>query len=223
MVNFLTNLIFEEEDETSTEKKQAQPIAPEVKQVADEVKKTRGVAKVATASGGTFSEQIFEALNALMEKNNQPGNDYFEFKKALSAMASLNLSEDIMFKTTYATLSAGDLTMDVLKSSLKHYIGVIEHEKEIFLGEIDKLKTRAIGTLQETVNTEMKNIIAYQSKIQELQDKIQASGKVVEDSNALIEDKTSKITQKQNDFIVTADTMISHLQGDEVKIDKFLI
>ena len=54
-------------------------------------------------SPGQASDKFIEILHQVLEKNNQPGFDYLEYKKAVQSVAKLQkMDEENQFKTAFA-------------------------------------------------------------------------------------------------------------------------
>ncbi|MBK8153059.1 MAG: hypothetical protein IPK61_08415 [Saprospiraceae bacterium] len=82
---------------------------------------------------GQSSERFLEILAQVLEKNNQAGFDYLEYKKAVQSVAKLqNMDESNQFKTAYAAAQAMNVQPLQLIDSAKKYLSILELEEKNF-------------------------------------------------------------------------------------------
>lgn len=97
-----------------------------------------------TTVQGVADNKFIELLENMIEQNNQPGQDYFEFKQAVENMNSLPMDEKTKFQTVYTVLSLQGCKKETLIASLDKYIQLIQGEKASF----DEELTGAVGVMQ---------------------------------------------------------------------------
>ena len=111
----LTGLVFQDDGTTI-------PASPQEKPTSA----FKGTASVSTAQNvqsfsstqtvrGVVDNKFVDTLTKIIEDNNLPGQDYFEFKQAIENMKSMTgMSDQQKFQTIYAVLSLQGCTKAVL-------------------------------------------------------------------------------------------------------------
>lgn len=128
---FLTGLIFKDEGEGTP-----QPASPQEKPTSA----FKGSANVQTSNVPSFSStqsvqgvidnKFVDTLTGIIEQNNLPGQDYFEFKQAIEGMKTIGgMSDQQKFQTVFTVLSLQGCSKTVLLSSLDKYVTLIQSEK----------------------------------------------------------------------------------------------
>lgn len=130
------------------------------------------------------TSKFVKILSDALEKHNEPGFDYLEFRKALLAIKKLeNMDESAQYKSAFAAAHAMNVTEDKLSSTAKKYLNVLEQEltsfqqtaKEFLVSqqnsseEKNKRLTASIrekGELIAKLNAEMEEDKAQLSKLQ---------------------------------------------------------
>lgn len=103
-------------------------------------------------------------LNAI-EKNNQNGFDYLEFKQALIRLEHLDIDEGTAIKTAFATATTVGLTKDKLVDSADYYLTILKDEFKQFNTALEK-------QMESRVHSKEKQKTALESKKATLQKKI---------------------------------------------------
>ena len=94
--------------------------------------KSAASASVAEPERGTVSNKFVEVLAAALEKNNQQGFDYFEFRQALRNLAKMPMDEATRFHSAYAMAQTMGVTPEKLVESAKFYLDVLAKEQAKF-------------------------------------------------------------------------------------------
>ena len=87
-----------------------------------------------TPSRGSVSDKFVEILMGALEKNNQAGFDYFEFRQALRNLAKMPMDEQTRFQSANAMAQTMGVTQASLFESAKFYISVLQNELRDALG-----------------------------------------------------------------------------------------
>jgi hypothetical protein len=214
---FLTGLIFKQEDEGTSE--------PDPK-----VGKSASAFKGAAASQGAnvqnfgtpqnvqgvIDNKFVDQLTGIIEQNNIPGQDYFEFKQAIENMKSIaGMSDQQKFQTIYAVLSLQGCTKPVILSSLDKYVALIQGEKTSFNKEMEEqyqLRVTAKLAEAESAKKEMESIT---KRMSELNTKIL---NVTQEAGA----EEQKIRATEANFMASADVIINEMLSDKNKINEYL-
>ena len=179
------------------------------------------VESVATATG-SVSDKFVEILAGALEKNNQEGFDYFEFRQALKNLAKMPMDEATRFHSAYAMAQTMGMTPTKLVDSAKFYLNVLTTEQSKFNEAHAQQRARLIGNREE----EVKNLEAMmQSKaeqIKQLSQQIEEHRQRSEQIRSEINESTVKIENTKADFEATFASVTGQLQEDIGKIQQYL-
>jgi len=153
-----------------------------------------------------------------LEKNNQAGFDYIEFKQSLGALAKMNIDESTAIRSAFATASTVGLTKKKLIESAKYYGQVINQEKEHFDAALKKRINQKVGGKIKEVEKLKEQIIKYTEKIEQLKAQIEKHQHTVDTADEQIQAEKEKIMGTQNNFERTHENFIDQIKSD---IDNF--
>lgn len=176
----------------------------------------------AASPSGSVNDKFVEILAAALEKNNQEGFDYFEFRQALKNLAKMPMDEQTRFHSAYAMAQTMGVTPAKLVESAKFYLNVLTNEQAKFNEAHTQQRSRLIGNREE----EVKNLeAAMQQKaeqIQQLSREIEEHRQRSEQIRKEISDSTVKIETTKADFEATFANVTAHIQEDIGKIQQYL-
>jgi len=98
--------------------------------------------------------RFLNVLADAIEKNNQPGFDYLEFRQSLINLGKLNMDESTRFKSAYAAAQAMGVTPASLINSAKTYLNILEGEGKKFAIAEQNQRTKVV----EERKTELQQI-----------------------------------------------------------------
>ena len=110
-------------------------------------------------------------LNAL-EKANQPGFDYLEFKKALQNLKKLNMDEATRYQSAYAAAQSMGITPQKLIESADHYLKVLAKEDQNFNDALKAQQQRQVRDQQAELPKLDEQIKELESELRERQERI---------------------------------------------------
>ena len=173
---------------------------------------------------GKVNEEVYKMLSDAVDASNLDGNDFLEFMQSLNSMKHLTVDENTKFNMVFSTLAStqGGFTKEICLNSIKHYLGVIDGEKAIFLGEMQNATNSLVN--EKIAEKERLEQMA-QSKaeqIQLLQEEIEQISSNVGELNTEAEDAKVKIAQKEADFEVTLEQLVGQLTSYEKKVNEIL-
>jgi hypothetical protein len=214
---FLTGLIFKSEDGGTTETEPKGTTTSAFKGNTN----VQGV-NVQNLSGtamnvqGVIDNKFVDQLTSIIEQQNIPGQDYFEFKQAVENMKSMTTMNDAQkFQTIFAVLSLQGCTKAVLLSSLDKYISLIQSEKASFNTEMEsQYQSRVTAKLAEAESAK-KEMESLTKRMGELNTKIL---NVTQEAGA----EEQKIRATEANFMASADVIINEMLGDKEKINNFI-
>ena len=173
-------------------------------------------------AGGSLNDKFVEVLASALEKNNQDGFDYFEFRQALKNLAKMPMDEQTRYQSAYAMAQTMGATSAKLVESAKFYLGVLNGEQTRFAEAHAQQKSKLIGNREE----EAKNLeVAMQQKaeqIKQLTQEIEQNRQKSDQIRKEITESTVKIESTKADFEVTFASVYNQIQEDVAKIQQHL-
>jgi len=220
---FKSVFVVEEESGEAQSKNQTQPTSQHPAEMTAPPSRPRTESSAPAASpSGSVSDKFVEILAAALEKNNQEGFDYFEFRQALKNLAKMPMDEQTRFHSAYAMAQTMGVTPAKLVESAKFYLNVLTNEQAKFNEAHAQQRSRLIGNREE----EVKNLeAAMQQKaeqIQQLSREIEEHRQRSEQIRKEISDSTVKIETTKADFEATFANVTAHIQEDIGKIQQYL-
>lgn len=161
-------------------------------------------------------------LTEAIEKNNLPGFDYFEFKRAVVALRELQLDEATAYKSAFTTASTLGLTKEKLAETAAYYRNVVAKEKEQFDQALEKQTAAKVAGRQEDVKRLRDQIERHKAEVTRLQDEIAAYLKEIEQAEAAVQLEGEKIEKHRSAFEKTHQALLTHLDRDIENIQKIL-
>lgn len=168
-----------------------------------------------TTVQGVADSKFIDLLETVIEKNNQPGQDYFEFKQAVENMNALPMDEKTKFLTVYQVLSLQGCTKVNLITSLDKYISMIQSEKAAFDEEMKSEYTSKVQSKLLKAEEAKKELDSLTKRLSELNSSI-----LVLSQEAQAEEM--KIRATESNFKASADVIISEMISDKEKINNFI-
>lgn len=177
-----------------------------------------------SAGTATVDRKFVEHFVELLEKSNQPGHDYFEFKQALKSMEGLGLDEEKQYLASWASFKAmgGFSDAQSLVESADKYVKVLDLDRVHFLKDVDKAINERVGVLHKEVNTLQESNSAYSRQIKELQEKINANTKQIATITNDIQEQSQKLTDNRDSYDITYQSFVEQLKADIAKIKNYL-
>ena len=176
----------------------------------------------AVATPGSVTDKFSEILLGALEKSNQPGFDYFEFRQALRNLAKMPMDEQTRFQSAYAMAQAMGATSVALVESANGYLQVLSVEQERFNEAHQQQRVKLIGNREE----EVKNIEAIMQQkaeqIKQLTQQIEEHRQRAEQIRKELQDSTVKIENTKADFEATFQSVVGQMKGDVEKMQQYL-
>ncbi|MCB0572183.1 MAG: hypothetical protein KDC66_20595 [Phaeodactylibacter sp.] len=174
-----------------------------------------------TARPGLDERSVASLIKAL-ERNNQPGFDYIEFKQSLGRLLALNMDEATAFRSAYATASTVGLTKDKLLQTAELYKKVLFSEKQQFDAALQKQMEQRVESKVSEVEKMKKQIEEYKLKIQQLQEKIAKAQDTIDHADEHIQAAKEKIESTKDAFESTLRAILNDIDKDIENIKSLL-
>ncbi len=169
-------------------------------------------------SDDRFAEILWKAL----EKNNQEGFDYFEFKLAIRNLLKLNMVEETAFRSAFATAQTMGSTPEALLRSAEHYLSVLQIENTKFDTAWQNQYSRQVENGRAAVEAHQKAIEEKKAKLQALEEEIKSMEESITGMMAETEDAEARIVGAKRDFVATHRHLVSQIESDIENIRRYL-
>jgi hypothetical protein len=171
---------------------------------------------------GKVDNNILDKLLQALEDNNQPGFDYFEFRKAILSLNPLPMDEATKFQSTYATAATVGTTLEKLLESIEFYKKVLQNEENNFTKAIKEQTSVNIKDKvaeKEKINASIKE---KSEKISKLTEEIRLHESEVLKLSGSIEASEMKIKETSLNFERSLNVIKSQLEQDAVKLKQYI-
>lgn len=172
---------------------------------------------------GQNLQKFIELLGGVLEKNNFPGYDYLEFKKALQSVSKLgNMDEAMMFKTVFAAAQSMNVDSNQLITTAKKYLDILENEKSNFYQAAGSYLSQTIKTRNDEIQALNQSLVANKSKLEQLQKEIVEQEFRVQKLSAELEETKGKVEGNKADFGQTYNNFAEEIRIDIRKMQQYL-
>lgn len=165
---------------------------------------------------GVADEKFVQMLWDVITQNNIPGQDYFEFKQAIDAMAALPIDEKSKFLTTFTIFQSQGCKKDALLSSIDKYIKIIQKEQANFNAEFESQKN-------ENVNSKRAQIEEAKRKLDELNKQIIETNNFILSASQEVQQKEMELQMTSANFTKSTEKVLSTLESDKEKITNYIL
>lgn len=157
-----------------------------------------------------------------LEKNNQAGFDYFEFRQALRNLSKMPMDEPTRFQSANAMAQTMGITPAALIESAKFYLNVLQNEESKFNEAHAQQRGKLIGNREEQIKNLEATIQQKTEQIKQLTQQIEEHRKQSDQIRQEVSDSTIKIETTKADFDATFATVVGQIQDDVAKIQQYL-
>jgi hypothetical protein len=215
--------LFLKDDPEAEAKKLAAKEAKEAAKAATKAKTTPApqsisipvTSQMVTNMTGVADEKFVEMLKDVITQNNIPGQDYFEFKQTLDAMASLPIDERTKFLTIYTTFKLQGCEKTTLLSSIDKYVAIVLNEEVNFKTELANQRAATVTGKLSQVEEARKELEKLQAKMSELNTFIITTAQEVQNSELQLQMTETK-------FKNSVEKVVGLLLSDKDKINSYI-
>lgn len=176
----------------------------------------------AVAAAGSVSDKFVEILLGALEKSNQDGFDYLEFRQALKNLAKMPMDEPTRYHSAYAMAQTMGVTPAKLVESAQFYLNVLTNEQAKFNEAHAQQRSRLIGNREEEVKNLEAMIQQKAEQIKQLTQQIEEHRRQSEQIRKEVSDSTVKIENTKADFEATFESISGQIREDIGKIQQHL-
>ena len=173
------------------------------------------------AAEGIDSRSL-EFIVQTIEKNNLPGFDYFEFKRAVAQLATMNLDEATAHKSAFATAATLGITKEKLIETAAYYRNLVEKEKEHFSQALDHQNATKVAGRQQEVSRLRDQIERHKTEIARLQDEIAQYLSQADAADAAIKLESEKLEKSKVAFEKAHQSVLLSIDRDVENMHKHL-
>ncbi|MBN8681498.1 MAG: hypothetical protein J0L99_02555 [Chitinophagales bacterium] len=174
------------------------------------------------AAEGNISDRFMQVLSEALEKNNQPGFDYLEFRQAIKNLSNMPMDEPTRFQSAGAMAQTMGVTPQALLSSAQQYLQVLQGEANKFQEAHTQQRAKLIGNREEEIKSIETMVEHKKQQIQNLQQQIEQDSAKSQQLRAEIESSMVKIESTKADFETTFAALAGQIQTDLEKIKTHL-
>ncbi|MBP6828490.1 MAG: hypothetical protein KA165_18125 [Saprospiraceae bacterium] len=173
-------------------------------------------------SADGLDERSLEFLATAIEKNNLPGFDYFEFKRAIVSLIQMKLDEVTAHKSAFTTAATVGVTKDKLIETAAYYKNVVEKEKEQFDKALENQNSTKITARQEEVKRLRDQIERHKTEIARLQDEVAGYLNQIDQAENAVKLEGEKLEKARAAFEKTHQAVVLQIDKDIENMHKHL-
>jgi len=171
---------------------------------------------------GDLDDRSLEFLTQAIEKNNLPGFDYLEFKRAIFQLQEMKLEEATAFKSAFTTAATLGLSKEKLIETAGYYRNLVEKEQAQFTQALDNQNTTKVSGRQNEVARLKDQIERHKTEISRLQDEIASYLTQVEQAESAAKLEAEKLEKAKTAFEKTHKSVLLQIDKDIENLHKFL-
>lgn len=174
------------------------------------------------AEAGNVTDKFVQVLLGALEKNNQQGFDYFEFRQSLKNLEKMPMDEATRYRSAYAMAQTMGVTPAKLLESAQFYLNVLSGEQSKFNEAHAQQRAKLIGNREDDVKNLEVMIQNKAEQIKQLTLQIEEHRRSSEQIRNEIGESTVKIENTKADFEATFINITGQIQEDVAKIGMHL-
>jgi hypothetical protein len=167
-------------------------------------------------------DRSLEFLVSAIEKNNLPGFDYYEYKRAVATLKQMNLDEATAHKSAFATAETVGLTKEKLIETAAYYRNVIVREKEHFDQALQNQNSVKVTAREQEIKRLRDQIERHKAEISRLQDEIAAYLGEAEKAETAVKQESEKLEKARSAFERTHQAVLLAFDKDIENMHKYL-
>jgi hypothetical protein len=141
-----------------------------------------------------------EFIAQAVEKNNLPGFDYLEFKKAVAQLTAMNMDEATAYKSAFTTAATLGITKDKLIETASYYRNVVANEKEQFAQALENQHATKVAARQKEVSRLRDQIERHHAEIARLQNEIAGYLNQADAAETAIKTESDRLDKAKSNF-----------------------
>jgi predicted nucleic acid-binding Zn-ribbon protein len=162
------------------------------------------------------AQKFIQHFVNLLEKENLPGPDYFEYKQALKSMESLGLTQEKLFQAAWASFKAmaGQQDTGVLTTSASQYLAALDKDRTAFMKDAEKALTDRLGSLRNEHKKLEEDNVGMNRQMADLKKRIDDNNNRLGQISGEITEQSTKINQNKENFDLTYALFTEQIKAD---------
>lgn len=194
----------DESEDTSTPVPPPEPMMPE------------------SSGGGQVSTKFTKVLLKAVERANQEGFDYLEYKNSVRSLSNMSMDEETRFKSAYAMGQTMGADADKLVKSARHYLTVLKDEKKKFDQAAQLQVEKKVASKKRDLQNWEQQIASKEKQIDKLQAEIKTLRSRIGTINEALEKEEIKVQNTQADFVASFNNLYNQISADIEKMTNYL-
>jgi len=161
-----------------------------------------------------LDKKSLEFLIKAIEKNNQSGFDYLEFKQALIRLHKMDVDTPTAIMSAFATASTVGLTKGSLLESANYYLNVLKEEYKQFNTALDKQMDAKVHSREKQKTSLLSKKEAFEKKIQTLTSELNEVNEKLTNIDKEAEAARIKIEETSERFGQTLNSLTKRIETD---------
>ena len=171
---------------------------------------------------GKVSSKFTEILFKALEKNNQEGFDYIEFKKSLNNLAKMNLEGATAYKSAYAAAQPMGATLKGLIDSANLYLKVLQEEEAKFEKALGSQRAKHIDQGKREIHSLQSLIAEKEAQISQIKKEISQHAQDLETAKTTVKEAAMKVEKTRLDFVASYQNLVDQISTDVEKIKEHI-
>lgn len=170
-----------------------------------------------------LDERSLEFLSQALEQNNLPGFDYLEYKKAISALLSINRGDlASAHQNAFATAAVMGLTKAKLIETAGYYRHLLEKEKVKFNEALETQTQQRLHNKTAEISRLQDQTTRHQAEITRLQEEILGYTDRKKSAESELQQEKEKLEKTHANFEKTHASFLRQLDLDLEQIHQYL-
>ena len=169
-----------------------------------------------------LDERSLEFLANAIEKNNLPGFDYYEFKRAVVSLSQMKLDEATAHKSAFTTAATVGLTKEKLIETANYYKNIVVKEKEQFDKALENQHATKVTAREEEVKRLRDQVERHKAEIARLQDEIAGYLTQIDQAESATKLESEKLEKAKTAFEKTHQSVVLQIDKDIESMHKHL-
>lgn len=161
-------------------------------------------------------------LLGAVDKSNQKGFDYLEYKQALQSLKDVDMDESTRYQSAFAMAKTMGTSVQKLINSAEFYIQVLQKENSKFSQAHTAQRQKLISNKKTEIDSIKKGITDKTKQIESLKTQIKKDEDRLAKLNAGVDTAGQKIEKTGQAFKHAYDTVVNQIVADAENIQKYL-
>lgn len=171
---------------------------------------------------GNVSEKFSNILFGALQKADQAGFDYLEYRTSLNSLKKMDMDEPTRYKSAFAMAQTMKVDANKLVSSAQFYLQVLSNEEQKFGQALTNQRDKQVGEKQTMIKNLDQSIRAKAEQIKKLSAEIEKEQAKMKQLESDLQGAAGKVEQTKRDFIASYQAIVGQIQSDVAKMKQYL-